>query len=55
MYLIVIVIMLFKIIYEESNRNVLTPKQQKIMAMKHLTDREKQLHDDVFSGRIFKK
>lgn len=56
MSIIVIIIGLAMIIREEANKNVLTPKQQqKLLEMKPLIDRERQLRDDLFSGKIFKK
>lgn len=56
MNIIIIIVGLFYIIWEESNKNVLTPKQQqKLLEMKPLIDRERQLRDDIFSGKYLKK
>lgn len=56
MGIIIVVIGLFLIILEDANKNVLTPKQQqKLREMKPLVDKERQLREDLFSGKIFKK
>lgn len=56
MGIIIVIIGLFLIIWEDANKNILTPKQQqKLLEMKPLIDRERQLREDLFSGKIFKK
>lgn len=56
MDIIIIIIGLFLIIWEDANKNVLTPKQQqKLLEIKPLIDRERQLREDLFGGKIFKK
>ena len=56
MGIIIVIIGLFLIVWEESNKNVLTPKQQqKLNEFKPLVDKERQLREDLFSGKIFKK
>lgn len=56
MGVIVVIIVIAVIIWEESNKNVLSHKQQqRLMEMKPLIDRERQLREDLFSGKIFKK
>lgn len=56
MGIIIVIIGIAMIIWEEANKNVLTPKQQqKLLEMKPLVDKERQLREDLFSGKIFKK
>lgn len=53
---IAVIIAIAMIIWEESNRNILTFKQQqKLLELKPLIDRERQLRENLFSGNIFKK
>lgn len=53
---IVVIIAIAMIIWEESNRNILTFKQrQRLKEFKPLIDRERRLREDLFSGKIFKK
>lgn len=55
MGIIIVIVGIVLIIWEESNKNVLTYKQQqKLNELKPLVDKERQLREDLFSGKIFK-
>lgn len=54
MYIIIIIIGLLYIIWEESNKNVLN-SNKKLLEMKLLIDKERQLREDIFSGKYLKK
>lgn len=52
MWIIIVVIGIFLIVCEESNKGVLTPKQhQKLIDMKPLADRDRELWKQVFGNR----
>lgn len=51
-----ILVIIIWAIYDWFKRNFPSAEQQKkIMAMKPLVDKERQLREDLFSGKIFKK
>lgn len=52
MWVFMVIIGIFLIVHEEANKSVLTPKQhQKLLDMKPLADRDRELWEQVFGKK----